>query len=196
MARTVKPVEERRQEILETARRLFIANGYKNTSVADITNELGIAQGLLFHYFKSKAALLYAVFDEIAKEEQQVALNYLNTHKGRIIDYLELLFTDNRHYRDYDLLFESLSDDPAIIEYLHEKMTSFSGPVIEEVINRGNADGSWHCEYPRETALFILQGFSGFLRKAAEYYKEDSYKTVAKSILLRVLGAETDQKGE
>jgi len=71
MSRVTKTAEKRRQEIMSTARRLFLQRGYSNTSVANIANELGVAQGLIFHYFKSKSALLYAVFDEVSQEKQQ-----------------------------------------------------------------------------------------------------------------------------
>ena len=34
--RTVKPPEERRQEIIATATKLFLADGYDNTSMNDV----------------------------------------------------------------------------------------------------------------------------------------------------------------
>ncbi|MCK4970643.1 MAG: TetR/AcrR family transcriptional regulator, partial [Thermoplasmata archaeon] len=46
MARTVKKPEERRVEFLLSAQKLFIENGYYNTSVDDICKEMGVAKGL------------------------------------------------------------------------------------------------------------------------------------------------------
>jgi AcrR family transcriptional regulator len=48
MARVVKEPAERRQEILDTALRLFYENGYEQTSIADIARALHIAQGLCY----------------------------------------------------------------------------------------------------------------------------------------------------
>jgi AcrR family transcriptional regulator len=54
--------EETRSKILETALRVFAARGYDQTSVKQIAQEAGIAQGLLYHYFDSKEHLLQSVF--------------------------------------------------------------------------------------------------------------------------------------
>ena len=54
MPRITKAPEERRQEILDTAMRLFYQNGYEKTSIADIAQEMHVAQGLCYRYFPSK----------------------------------------------------------------------------------------------------------------------------------------------
>ena len=45
MVRVVKPHEERRNELLDTAEALFYQKGYDNTTVADIIDAVGIAKG-------------------------------------------------------------------------------------------------------------------------------------------------------
>jgi AcrR family transcriptional regulator len=49
--------EQRRQEIIETALRLFVERGYRATTMGDIAREMGCTKGLIYHYFPSKAAL-------------------------------------------------------------------------------------------------------------------------------------------
>lgn len=53
----------RREQILETALRLFAERGFDATSTKLIAKEAGIAEGLIFHYFPTKAALLAAMFE-------------------------------------------------------------------------------------------------------------------------------------
>jgi AcrR family transcriptional regulator len=48
----------RREELLDTAFKLFQKLGYERTSVQTITDEIGVAKGLFYHYFSSKADLL------------------------------------------------------------------------------------------------------------------------------------------
>jgi len=43
--RIIKDPEERKIEILDTAERLFTTKGYKQTTILDILNEIGIAKG-------------------------------------------------------------------------------------------------------------------------------------------------------
>ncbi|WP_207649866.1 helix-turn-helix domain-containing protein [Hathewaya proteolytica] len=44
--RTIKSIDERQQEILDGAMKLFSEKGYDRTSISDIARYLGISQGL------------------------------------------------------------------------------------------------------------------------------------------------------
>jgi TetR/AcrR family transcriptional regulator, fatty acid metabolism regulator protein len=54
--------EEKRRLLLDAAVRVFARSGYHSCRVGDITEEAGVAHGLLYHYFKSKEEVLDAVF--------------------------------------------------------------------------------------------------------------------------------------
>jgi TetR/AcrR family transcriptional regulator, fatty acid metabolism regulator protein len=54
--------EEKRRLLLEAAVRVFARSGYHDCRVGDITEEAGVAHGLLYHYFSSKEEVLEAVF--------------------------------------------------------------------------------------------------------------------------------------
>jgi AcrR family transcriptional regulator len=54
--------EEKRRLLLDAAVRVFARSGYHACRVGDITEEAGVAHGLLYHYFKSKDEVLEAVF--------------------------------------------------------------------------------------------------------------------------------------
>src|SRR5215211_5288506 len=54
----------RREQILATALGLFAAQGFDATSTKQIAKEAGIAEGLIFHYFPTKASLLAAILED------------------------------------------------------------------------------------------------------------------------------------
>jgi AcrR family transcriptional regulator len=54
----------RREQILETALKLFAERGFDATSTRQIAKEVGIAEGLIFHYFPTKASLLTAILQD------------------------------------------------------------------------------------------------------------------------------------
>ena len=54
----------RREQILETALKLFAERGFDATSTRQIAKEAGIAEGLIFHYFPTKASLLTAILQD------------------------------------------------------------------------------------------------------------------------------------
>ncbi|MEM9158397.1 MAG: TetR/AcrR family transcriptional regulator [Verrucomicrobiota bacterium] len=61
----VRQPEETRMKILETALDLFHRGTFKGTSVNQIVDQAGITKGALFHHFKGKNELGYAVVDEL-----------------------------------------------------------------------------------------------------------------------------------
>ena len=54
----------RREQILATALELFASQGFDATSTKQIAKEAGIAEGLIFHYFPTKASLLAAILED------------------------------------------------------------------------------------------------------------------------------------
>src|SRR6202041_3634236 len=67
MART-KPAEQRRADLLEAGRELFLAKGVAATSLDDITSRAGVSKGLFYLYFRSKDDLLTALQDQFSIE--------------------------------------------------------------------------------------------------------------------------------
>ena len=53
------------QAILETARELFLKNGYAATSTRDIANAIGITHPALYHPLKAKAVIFIAVINTV-----------------------------------------------------------------------------------------------------------------------------------
>ncbi len=56
--------EERREQILEAALRIFSEKGYAGASIRDIAREVGVTEGLLYHYFESKEQLMHSCWKE------------------------------------------------------------------------------------------------------------------------------------
>jgi AcrR family transcriptional regulator len=55
--------EARRLQLIDTALYVFAAKGLEAATVKDLSDAAGVAQGLLYHYFPSKEALLEAVLE-------------------------------------------------------------------------------------------------------------------------------------
>ncbi|WP_340539090.1 TetR/AcrR family transcriptional regulator [Nocardioides sp. GXZ039] len=54
-----------RREVLNQSARLFATHGYKATSLALVSERLGVTRQALYYHFKSKGAILAALFDEL-----------------------------------------------------------------------------------------------------------------------------------
>jgi len=64
MARTPKVVEDRHEQIIDAALRVFAEKGFARATNRDIAREAGITTGLIYYYFKSKEDLLKAALEE------------------------------------------------------------------------------------------------------------------------------------
>lgn len=53
--------EQRRAQLVDVALELFAERGFEATRISDIAERAGVAQGLLYHYFKGKPELLAAI---------------------------------------------------------------------------------------------------------------------------------------
>ena len=84
----MKKGDQRRDELMATAERLFYTKGYEGTSVQDILTEMNFSKGGFYHHFDSKLAVLEAICGQRAQETcdrareaaaaQQGAVNRLN----------------------------------------------------------------------------------------------------------------------
>ena len=61
----VKEAEERKEEILGAAEKLFAAKGFDNTSTGGILDAVGIARGTLYYHFRSKEEILDGVIQRM-----------------------------------------------------------------------------------------------------------------------------------
>ncbi len=64
MARTPKVVEDRKEQILDAAMRVFAQKGFTRATNKDIAREAGITPGLIYYYFESKDAVLQAIIEQ------------------------------------------------------------------------------------------------------------------------------------
>ena len=61
----VKEAEDRKEEILDAAEKLFAAKGFDNASTGDILDAVGIARGTLCYHFRSKEEILDGVIQRM-----------------------------------------------------------------------------------------------------------------------------------
>lgn len=62
--------------LLEKAKELFLQYGYQKTSIAQITEAVGIAQGSFYLFFRSKEALYFRLLEKEETYFQNLLLNF------------------------------------------------------------------------------------------------------------------------
>src|SRR3982074_3820476 len=64
----VKLSGDTRERIIKSAFTVLSRQGYENTSIKDIAEQAGVAQGLIHYYFKSKQQLVLAVLMAVCQK--------------------------------------------------------------------------------------------------------------------------------
>ena len=69
-------MKETKQNILVAAANLFLSKGFEGTSVADISQLIGLSNAIMYRYFKSKEELYRKVVDIYFIEKQNTNIKY------------------------------------------------------------------------------------------------------------------------
>lgn len=104
-ARRTANEELSREAILDTARQLFIENGYDKTSMRQVATELKCSHGAIYYHFKNKADLFQAVvshdfskldflIDEIMATDSQP----MEKCRAILLKYIEFGLQNKSHY--------------------------------------------------------------------------------------------------
>jgi AcrR family transcriptional regulator len=187
VSRITKPVVERRQEIVDAARVLFLERGFTQTQMSDISERLGVSQGLVYHYFASKTDLLYSVLDALADEQFRGVQEMMAASRGTALELLGKLFDNRPDPAKFGRLFPSVAGDAAIARYCSDKLTTATVPLATELIERGNSDESWQCPYPPDAARFLIGGVQRVMESVDNHLIEDKREAI-REFVLRVLG--------
>ena len=160
MVRTVKKPEERRQEIVVTARELFQNKSYESTTMQDIMNALGIAKGTIYHYFKSKEELLEAVVEDSVDKYIAGLEKVLNETEGNGLDKMRALIKSGNVEEEQGNILEQLHDPGNIGMHTRQLAITISrlAPLYASAIQQGCEEGIFQTQHPLECAEFLLAG--------------------------------------
>ncbi|MDR2949560.1 MAG: TetR/AcrR family transcriptional regulator [Prevotella sp.] len=89
-----------KKQILHTALKLFLRNSYKEVSLRDIVDEVGLTKGAFYHYYASKEQL----FEEVVKYfyNNAIITNYNNFPKSSLKEFYEYYLNTLQEPDDFD----------------------------------------------------------------------------------------------
>jgi len=173
-----KTKEERRNEIIETAGKLFEEKGYEQTQVQDIVNEIGVAKGLFYYYFKSKDE----VMEELADRYADAIIDAVN----KLID--KDITTFDKINRIFQIFIDSAEKKFGIFMGIlnvkngitHERIFFNVGkkmvPLVTELILSGNDNGECNCSDPKFITEFLVSGLFNIMNQISPDEKIDYLK--------------------
>jgi AcrR family transcriptional regulator len=163
-----KPPEERRNELVNAAQRLFLEQGVGPTTIEQITSGAGVAKGTFYLYFSSKEDILTELRERFAQEllrsiKAAVETKQKEDWEGRLAAWAKSSvagYLDSTRLHDV-VFYESRPPtreglvNNAIIDHLYE------------LLRDGSEAGVWEIDDPRFTAVFLFSGLHGVVDHAS-----------------------------
>ncbi|MBM7060304.1 TetR family transcriptional regulator [Pseudomonas sp. UL073] len=126
-----------REQILITCRKLFNAKGIAAVTTAAIAEDVGINEGNLYYYFKKKADIVNALFEQFAEKQLQVAAD------GQKLQlWFQLMWEWRFFYRDSMFIFTL---EPALrlqLRELSNKVQGYGRSKLQEMVRLGQLRAS------------------------------------------------------
>lgn len=181
---------ERREQILGAAVKVFSRRGVIGTKMSMIAEEASISHGLLYHYFKSKDELFITLV-EWAMEQSRSTMMYVYQLPGSPIKKIKTLTEIILHEGDsaYFMLIHQARTSDGVPERANELINQYPIktyvdqllPLFEE----GQQVGEIVAGDPRKLISCYLSIISGLMLLGAQE-NEDYYKPDV-DILLRII---------
>lgn len=152
-----------RRRLLEAGKTLFAKYGFEQTSTANIAREAGTSESQLVRYYRSKAGLLEAVFNDcwygLNQRIQQVVVGATDAREA-LAGVLETV--SDTFGRDADLafllLFEGRRLRGSTSEILLSKGFIEFDNLLRVLIHRGKRDGTFRAELNEAAVACALLG--------------------------------------
>ena len=158
---------ERRQQLLEAARSVFVASGYHSAAMDDIAAQAGISKPVLYQHFPGKLELYLALLDSGAEQLTAAvrdALASTSDNEERVIAtmaaYFDFMAAPDSTFR---LVFESdLTAEPAVRERVelvtHECAVAVAAVIAEDT------------DLDLEAAMLLAAGLTGAAQVSARWW--------------------------
>lgn len=157
--RVVKDAEERRNEILDVAERLFAVKGFDGTSTNDILAEIGIARGTLYYHFKSKEEILDAVIDRMSERLLRDAAKVAGQTEIPVLQRITMTMMAMKVENDlgYEVMEQVHRPQNALLaQKMQERLLDGINPIVTGLIEEGIRQGVCSTEHPAEAVEMMM----------------------------------------
>lgn len=152
--------EERKQEIMDVAMRVFAENGYERTTMRDIAAAVGVVPGLCYRYFDSKQDLFEAAIRQYVSGFCVPFISALKKYSGDLdgfMAYAANLLIQGDSTERYHAFFHKEKN-----RSLHILLNSYNCdyilPFLSEFLEHLNEVGRTSIADTTSFAKFVLYG--------------------------------------
>jgi len=141
---------QRREQILEGARRCFAENGYEGATVAKLEHTIGLSRGAIFNYFPSKEDL----FIELAvRDSARMSEIWIDDGLGAVVR--EVVELDPAWLSVYLELFRRIRTDADFRDRIDARQKAVA-PANRARVEQAQRDGEFRDDIaPKDIGTFV-----------------------------------------
>jgi TetR/AcrR family transcriptional regulator, transcriptional repressor for nem operon len=188
-----KPASERRAELLDGARSVFVAKGVAAATLEDITNAAGVSKGLFWQYFRSKDDLVAALQHEYSAQFAHVvraAVAAVPDWPGKLDACVQACFDQFQLEKKlHDVLFRHPAH--VMADLGHEPAHHVLVEAIRALLADGTAAGAFDVTDPEEVAYLLYATMHAFdpAFRGSNRTPDDQLVSAAQQLFRRSVGA-------
>jgi TetR/AcrR family fatty acid metabolism transcriptional regulator len=152
----------RKNDIINAAIKIFAQKGFYNAKVADVAREAGIADGTIYLYFKNKDDLLISLFETKMEEILQRFSQTLyrgKTAKEKLSQFIQLHFQLIEEDQNLAEVFqvELRQSSKFLKDYHNQKFIDYLN-IIGQIITEGQNSGEFRQDIHINTMKLAIFG--------------------------------------
>jgi AcrR family transcriptional regulator len=183
--------ERTRERLLQAAFKEIYESGFRGTDLDTILRTAGVTKGAMYHHFKNKEALGYAVVDEVIRDATREKWLWPLKNATNPIDTLVSII-GSTSLRPHDLRcgcpLNNLSQEMAPLDEGFRKRTAKAFEDWRDAIETALRDGKKRKLVrsdvnPAEEAAFLLATYEGYISLAKNHRDAAAFQANAKTMV-------------
>lgn len=162
--------QRRKQQIIDTAKEMFIEIGFQSTHIGNVCEKLNIARGTVYQYFGNKREILYAILESIEEKIDDILdvddlRDFLKTDpsqdgllqfvKERILSIIRVVESETIVIK---LIYKDIVGIDEEVICRVNKFIEFVSKVIKRDINEIKKDGFYRDDVNSDIASLMIVG--------------------------------------
>jgi AcrR family transcriptional regulator len=123
--------QKRKQQIINTAKDMFIQNGFQSTHIGQVCEKLNIARGTVYQYFGNKREIMYTVLEQVEENINDILdpddlKEFLKTNPSQkmILKYVGDALTQ---------CIKVILDEKIVMKLIYKDIVGIDNEVIDRV---------------------------------------------------------------
>jgi len=160
-------VENKKNDILASAKKSFDKFGFKKTTVDEISRDAGISKKTLYEHFINKEDIFVSLFIREALTAREVVLEGLKSTENPLEKIRKFMTLSRDYFKEHPFMIKVLEDEDGLYApFLNKKYRVFVEEgilnIFADILREGNEKRELHCLDTRITSYIIFKLFQAF----------------------------------